>query len=228
MYKKIFMMLLALSSAARLKAQTQKGDQLLGISGGFGWGQSMVDYISSANNYGYYESEGKNRSYTVGPNYSIFVVDNLDLGGNIGYSHQKSTLTHIQTGNSYSEKANAHELAAVVYLRKYFLYDNKVGIRTGPFASYGITKSAVNYVLLSGSSATSIVAPISGAIISGGLGLDFVYFPCKELGLAASPGSLRYTSIYRKDDIMHTKGSYNKFGFNFVSGVNLSVFFAFK
>lgn len=220
-------MLLGLSSTAALKAQTQKGDQLLGISGGFGTGKSMVDYISSANNYGYYESDGKNRSYTIGPSYSIFVADNLDLGAIIGYSHQKSTLKHLQIGNSYSEKANAHELAAVVYLRKYFLYDNKVGFRTGPFASYGITKSTVNYVLLSGSSTTQIDAPISGRILSGGLGLDFVYFPCKKLGLAASPGSLRYTSIYRKDDIMHTEGSYNKFGFNFVSGINLSVFFAF-
>lgn len=216
MYKKIFITLLALSGAATLKAQTQKGDQLLGLSGGLATGNTMIDYSSSYNYYGF-GVRIKNTSYTFGPSYSYFVADNLDLGTNVGYSW---------TNAKYFNTTVAHELTATVYLRKYFLYHNKIGIRTGPFASYGRSKTNMVHWDLA-NQYEPVIDPLNSTILSAGLGVEFVCFPVKQLGLAASVGSINYTHKSSADDALAIFGSYNKFGANFFSGINISAFYAF-
>jgi hypothetical protein len=59
------------------------------------------------------------------------------------------------------------------------------------------------------------------------VGLDFVYFPYKELGLAASMGSLNYTHEYTKQAQNGYNTKSDSFGFSFFSGINFSAFFAF-
>jgi len=63
--------------------------------------------------------------------------------------------------------------------------------------------------------------------VSGGILLDFVYFPYKKVGLAASMGSLNYTHNDIKETSYGYKSTTNTFGFNFFSGVNFSVFYSF-
>jgi hypothetical protein len=222
MNKKIIMMLLALSSTVALKAQTQKGDQLLGGALGVSTGKSTIEYANTANNanFGY---TNKNTSFSIGPNYSFFVANNLDLGAGIGYSYQKNNMSNVNMNSYNPDKTTAQGFSATVYLRKYFLYDNKIGIRTGPYASFERDRTTYEFT----TSNTPYTGPQSQTLASGGIGLDFVYFPYKKVGLAASIGSLSYTHNDAKQPQSGYSTRSNSVGFNFASGVNFSVFFAF-
>lgn len=216
-------MLLALSGTVALKAQTQKGDQTLGGGISLITSKNTVEYTGTINN-GNYSYSNKSTSFSIGPNYSFFVANNLDLGGSIAYSYQNSKFTNLGTASYNPDKANSQSFSGAVYLRKYFLYDNKIGIRTGPFASVTHTKATLTY------SATANMpdyGPQTDTNVSAGVGLDLVYFPYKKLGLTASLGSLGYNHDDTKQPQSGLNTSSNSFGFSFFSGVDLTAFFVF-
>jgi hypothetical protein len=226
MNKKIILMLLALSGAATtLKAQTEKGTQLLGGNIGVYTNKNTNSYslATPSINYGY---TSKATTFSIGPNYSVFVANKLDLGVNLGYNYQNMKVSQ-DGGNTDLEKVNTNAFSAEVYLRKYFLFDNKIGIRTGPYFSYQHGKTTNNLSDLTGIPNIPYYTPQSSNTTSGGILLDFVYFPYKKVGFAASMGSLSYSH----NDVKQTQYGYdsssNTFGFNFFSSVNFSVFYAF-
>jgi hypothetical protein len=222
MNKKIILMMLALSSTLVLKAQTEKGNQLLG--GYVGFSTSSGNDVSG-NSASITTTDTKFTRYNVGPNYSYFIAKNLDLGLALSYDHQKSTSTDA-INNQYFE-SKYQSATGMVYLRKYILYENKIGIRTGPYASYSYGwQNTNNSTLISNGSGTTLQKDWS---YGAGVGLDIVYFPVKKLGLSSAIGGLSYG--HGKDrsnsygNISNTDS--NTFGFSLASTVNFSIFYVF-
>ena len=137
MYKKTSFIILALLGAFTVNAQTQKGNQLLGGSIFFSTSKNTNDYFVNPDYQYNVSNERKFTGFSIGPSYSYFVANNLDLGVNAGYNTSKITYTYPSGNiNNQPGEAKTNGYSASVYLRKYYLYNNKIGIRTGPFAQY--------------------------------------------------------------------------------------------
>lgn len=220
-------MLLALSSAATtLKAQTEKGTQTLGGTIGVSTSKNTVD-MAPPSSYTPYSYILKTTTFSIGPNYSYFVANKLDLGASLGYSYQNMKFFDEDVLADNPEKVKTQSFLAEVYLRKYFLYDNKIGIRTGPFVAYQYGKSTNSLSDIPNVPNVPYSVPQKSTTVAGGVLLDFVYFPYKKVGLAASMGSLSYTHQDSKEPSYNYKSTTDSFGFNFFSSVNFSVFYAF-
>jgi hypothetical protein len=214
MYKKLLLAFVSIIAIQTAKAQTEKGSQMLGANFGFSTTSSDSKELNlNDNTYGS-NVHGKQTSYNFGPNYSYFIADKLDIGVSIGYGRVK-----LESNGNYASLQKAHSFSSAIYLRKYFLYDNKVGIRTGPYLSYINSTQTVSY-----SNTTPGSYNYASDIYNGGIGLDFVYFPIKKLGLSAGMGNISYTHQNTDGD---SKGTSNSFGLNFANSLNLSVNYVF-
>ncbi|GGH22780.1 autotransporter outer membrane beta-barrel domain-containing protein [Mucilaginibacter phyllosphaerae] len=214
MYKKLLLICLSAITIQTVKAQTEKGSQLLGASFSVMTSRSDSKSFDSATGAYGQNYHGKITQYTITPNYSYFIADKLDLGGAIGYlsSHQKYDGEQI-----YSSEYKERGFNAFVYLRKYFLYDNKVGVRTGPYLSYQNSNITRSY--------PDVADNISkGNYYAGGVGLDFIYFPVKRLALSAVMGNLNYSRLTYTGS---TEGSNSNFNLTFANSLTLSVNYVF-
>jgi len=116
----------------------------------------------------------------------------------------------------------------MVFLRKYFLYANKIGFRVGPYLAYmnGDSKSTYD-------PANSIYSVESKNYnYMGGFNLALVYYPTKKMGVSANIANLEYdhakgTASYQNGvDNDHSKS--NNVYFDFInSGLSISVFYTF-
>lgn len=202
----IFILLLTLTVAAN--AQTGKGSQSLGL-------YVIYDHINSESNNADYpqaDTKTKFRSFAIGPNYSYFIANNLDLSLGVQYNYGKN--------ESAGTNSNLHNTiqgyGGVIALRKYFLYNNKIGIRTGPFASYQFLKIDANSIYLNNTRLTDY---------SGGINADFVYYPAKNFAVTALLGGLAYTHNKTTGGINHTKADAVRL--NFANNVSLTVSYVF-
>jgi hypothetical protein len=210
MYKKLLLAFVSIIALQTAKAQTEKGSQMLGAS--FGVTTSKTNYSNfdpSTNTY-INNNNAKITSYSFSPNYSYFIADKLDIGVAVGYSRLK------QENNSYNafpQSQTGNTFYSGVFLRKYFLYENKIGIRTGPNLSY---QRSGQKLVFDANSTTAYHSTSFGA----GVGLDLVYFPVKRLGLTALLGNINYNHQKYSGD---TQGSANDFNLNFAKALTLSV-----
>lgn len=214
MYKKLLLAFVSIITIQTVKAQTEKGSQMLGVSFGVSTTSSnskVIDYNTNALT----NVHGSGTNYNIAPTYSYFIADKLDIGLSAGYSHEKQDYAGLYSPfNTVSNGFNAG-----ISLRKYFLYDNKIGIRTGPVFNYQHGKSTQEYPLNAQNSSEG-----TSNIYSGGLGLDFVYFPVKRLGLTAALGGLNYAH----QDIKGTNPSTsNSFDASFANRFIFSINYAF-
>ncbi len=116
-----------------VNAQNQKGDQTLGLGLGFNTNNSTFNYQgTNPAELDYTTSTGA--SFNASPAYSYFIANNLDIGisGGLG-SGTYNSLDH--TSNILTKEVNKN-YSGSVYLRKYILYKNKIGIRMGPYLFY--------------------------------------------------------------------------------------------
>jgi hypothetical protein len=215
MYKKIFLVFVSIVAIQTVKAQTEKGSQMLGVSFGFSTSSSDSKSLNTNDNTYGVNSHGKQTTYNFATNYSYFIADKLDIGASIGYGQSKQEYTN----SSNWPLQKSHGFNSSIYLRKYFLYDNKIGIRTGPYLMYANSKQT--YL---NSDFTPGYYSSDNDIYNGGIGLDFVYFPIKRLGLAAGMGNISYTHQITDG---YSKGTSNSFGLNFANSLNLSVNYVF-
>ena len=212
MYKKTLLVVLSVITLQAAKAQTEKGNQQLGATLGFSTSTSnSQNYLSYSNTYTG-NVKGKTTSYSIFPSYSYFIADKLDLAVGLGYGYNHMT-NNPNDNNSNSDSRNYF---GTISLRKYFLFDNKIGIRTGPYFTYQKTKNSYAY--------SSNSASYSSDNYGGGLGMDFVYYPAKNIGLAAGLANLNYTHSKNKGD---TLGSSDNFNLSFVNNLQLSVYYVF-
>jgi outer membrane protein W len=214
MNKKLSFLLLALLTSFAVHAQTQKGSQLLG--GSFG-----VDH-STSDGSTYYQgtqvsSNSKTNNISLGPSYSYFLTDNLAIGANLGYSHSHRD-SFIPAENTESTSNNYF---GSISLLKYFLFDSKIGIRTGPYAQYGKSKG----IFTSSSLDPYYNSEIGSKNFAAGIALDFVYFPVSKIGLVASLGNLSYSQarITGNSDVQKA----SSLGLSFLNSPSFSVYYVF-
>ncbi|SDG14413.1 outer membrane beta-barrel protein [Mucilaginibacter sp. P25] len=194
------------------KAQTEKGSQTLGIDLQFMYQKSTQNAFQSVPNP--YESEVKNTNFSIGPNYSYFIADKLDIGVSLNYAHTSQN----GKNSNYPNNVTSHQYGAALFLRKYFMFGDKLGLRAGPYIGY----SRYDFRSADTSTPTKTDSYVAGAT------MGLVYYPTKKLGVAATLANFSYNHSKIKDDYNSQIGSTNNVNFNIINnGVLLSVFYIF-
>ncbi len=192
------------------KAQTEKGSQTLGVNLNFSYyDQSGVNVNPYDNSLA--EQSNKFTMFSVGPTYSYFIADNLDLGATLNYS-----LTNSKNAPNSLEQDNKN-YGGTLFLRKYVLYKNKIGFRFGPYLGYLIGDQKFIYKgqnSIDNSDAKSHT-------YEGGADLDLVYYPTKHLGVSISLANLDYQHTRTNSGAQGFANS-DEVNFDFVNN-NLSV-----
>jgi hypothetical protein len=200
-------------------AQTQKGVQTLGFS---------LSYSHSANNsnsINLYDGKLVTQDYqytsaAISPNYSYFIADGVELGGGLSYSHNTQNSSNLYNGSVSLTGQTTDRYSGLAYLRKYVLFTDKFGFRTGPFASYdhGIIKYNSTPPAAANDNHTS-----NG--YTAGADFDLVYYPSKKMGIAAKMASVRYAYSKSSGEGGY-EGKDENFGFNFINnGLTLALFY---
>lgn len=195
------------------KAQTEKGSQTLGIDVQFMHQKSSQNVIQPGANP--YDSDFKITNFSIGPTYSYFIADKLDIGAVLSYSYNKQN----DQNTSYSNTQLSHQYGAEIFLRKYFMFGDKLGLRTGPYLGY------FRYDFKFTGSGTANNNKTDNYVA--GANMALVYYPVKKLGLSATLANLSYNHSKQKDDTGQI-GSGDNVNFNLINdGLLLSVFYVF-
>jgi len=210
MYKKLLLVVLSGIALQTAKAQTEKGTQNLGFSVAFNSNKSTTQNLN-VNPYSV-NFNVKQTSFTVAPTYSYFVSNNLDLGASFNYTNFS---VKYDGTNAVTQEQSQKAIGGTLFLRKYFLYENKIGVRVGPSVSYSRSKQRL---VSSGVGDNSDFNTYGGAVQ-----LDFVYFPVKKIGLAAGLGNISYSKSKSTDSSV----SSDAFNASFVNNLSLSVYYVF-
>jgi hypothetical protein len=212
----IFATVLTLACSAAY-AQTEKGDQTLGLNFGISYVKS-TNQISDPITFSFDNVTSKYTTFTIGPSYSYFIINNLDLGAAISYTG--STDTYPAT-NSNPTSSSSNTFSGMIYLRKYCMFGGKLGIRTGPYVG---GSSEVDKIANAGAEEPSKSTTYS---LEAGAKLDLVYYPSKRLGFAASLASLDYTH-YRTFAGSGGDNNGDQLNLSLINNnLSLSVFFVF-
>jgi hypothetical protein len=205
-------------------AQTEKGSQTLGANFGFNYSQDNSLTIYVGNNTSAIVTT-KTTDFNIGPNYSYFIADKLDIGAALSYSYTGTTNTTpaLATDNyNYPVKQSSNNFGVSVFIRKYYMF-NKIGFRTGAYLGYSGGNTKNTYTTsqdLYNYNATS-------NYYNAGANLDLVFYPSKNLGVAATIANLEYVH-YKNDTTTQGHDSTDSINFNFVNnGLSLSVFYVF-
>jgi len=203
-------------------AQTQKGAQTLG--GSFYYAQS-TNNNSSINGINPQPNIQKNTTsnFSIGPAYSIFVADKIELGGSLQYSTQTNKSTYSGAFPSPDYKSVFNSFGGSLSLLKYCMFDNKIGLRMGPYLSYSSGKNKAT------TSANSLTTTNNNEDYNARAKVDLVFYPSKTLGLAASLANVGYSKS-KSHNVDNPQQSYSTETFNanlITNGVQLSVFYVF-
>jgi len=202
------------------QAQTAKGDQTLGIDLGFTYSKSNQYQVNPYDNSSG-TSNGKTTNFSIGPNYSYFIANNLDIGASLQYSSYSSNNTADIFTNL--TKQRDHSYGGDIFLRKYFMYANKIGIRTGAYVGYSRQNTQLTYT--PDASINNYNAKTDNYLA--GVNLALVYYPSKCLGVSLNLANLEY--LHAKTDAT-TQGhnSSDNIIFNYVNdGLGASIFYVF-
>jgi hypothetical protein len=75
-------------------AQTEKGSQTLGINLNGSYQSQNGDYISTYDNSST-SAASTSKSFGIGPGYSYFIADKLDISASLDYAYTKTTSAGI-------------------------------------------------------------------------------------------------------------------------------------
>ncbi|MDB5159279.1 MAG: hypothetical protein JWR50_3986 [Mucilaginibacter sp.] len=221
--KKILFLIPAFLFAYQLSnAQTQKETQTLGLYLGYINNSNSITAADPANNLPVTQ-DSKNTQVNIGPSYGYFISDRSELGVNLSYAHTKNYNAYSNnngTNNSYDQTNDSY--GGSIYFKKYVLFQNKFGFRTGPYANYqhGINK----YGSTPDPNLNAYNNNTSNSYGAGGT-FELVYYPSKKMGIAANVANLNYTHVIAKGDVNY-KGKQDNFAFNFINnGLYLSIFY---
>ncbi|WP_114940426.1 hypothetical protein [Mucilaginibacter endophyticus] len=195
------------------KAQTEKGSQTIGTDLLFLHQKSSQNYVVPGG--GPYNSDFKVTNFNFGPTYSYFIADKLDIGlsANYGYTKQDNN------NSSYSSNQTSHQYRASLFMRKYFMFGDKLGLRAGPYLGY----SRSDFKSIDAGNVTKNKTDN----YSVGANMALVYYPVKKLGVSAMLANVSYQHSKLKDDTGQIGSGDNVF-FNLINdGLSLSVFYTF-
>jgi hypothetical protein len=215
MKKSIVLIAVFLLAAVVSQAQTEKGTQTLGLDLGFGYNKSngiatSPDGSTSSNMY------SKSTDFSIGPDYSYFIADKLDIGTSLSYSTNTYNYP-FQTNSIYKQSTYAY--GGIIFLRKYFMYNDKLGLRAGPYAGYSRSDSkSINADPIYNSESKT-------DIYTAGAKLELVYYPSKKLGFSAMLANLNYAH-YKTDMGVMGHTSADNISMAFVNnGLGISIFY---
>jgi hypothetical protein len=209
--KKILIAIIALLCVFKISnAQTEKGTQNLGLNLSFAHLK-----IDNNNNPSFNQSQ-KTTSFNIGPDYSFFVAKDIDLGFLLNYNTSSQENT-----NTTASKQDDHGYSAGVYMRKYFLYDGKIGLRTGGHFTYGHSNTKVSYSFPN----NFYNYDTKTNAYSGNLSLELVAYPTKKLGIAAALAGINYVHS-KQNGVATGNTTYNNISAGFANdGLTMSVFY---
>jgi hypothetical protein len=205
------------------KAQTEKGIQNIGLNIGAS-NTSTNNYTINISDNSTSTLSTKTTLFNIGPNYSYFIANKLDVGINFSYSLSNSTnstenFTTTNDGNPTKELD--YNYGGNIFIRKYYMYKDKIGFRTGAYLGYTTGNSTSTY----SPSYTAFNYKSTNNYYFGGLNVDMVYYPSKKLGIAATLANLEYEH-YNIDRTTqgHEDGSIVNFSF-INNNLSLSIFY---
>jgi hypothetical protein len=218
--KKILILIAAFLMVIQFSnAQTAAATQNLGFNLGFYSNRSDNVYINPAD-FSRQTYVARFSILNLGPAYNYFIKNNVDIGATLIYS---SYLTSYSGDLNGRLKQSNNDFGGTIFIRKYVLYENKIGFRTGPYLGYDRgTQKVTNIPSQNTSDLNS-----STNNYSAGLRFDLVYYPLKRVGFSATLANLMYTN-YKSDNITQGSSSGNSFNLNLVtSGLQVSAFYIF-
>ena len=187
--KKILIVTAALLLTIRFaNAQTQAGSQNLGLNLSLSTNSASDEAIDPTEHVATFYGNNNN-AFSVGPTYSYFIKNNLDLGA--GFSYNTSKTTYSGAFEGYPAQENYSNFSAMVYLRKYFLLSNKFGFRFGPYLEYGRQTESYVYPPAETASGANNFNSNTKSMYAG-VDLDLVYYPAKHLGAAVNLANINY------------------------------------
>ncbi len=219
--KKLTFLLLAAFSGMTASAQTEKGSHWIGGFFSANHTKNEQAQKNGSQDFSYYS---KQNQLQIGPSYSYFVADKLSLTASAGYINSHADQTYYNAPGTplfdQTTESSSNGYFAGLRLDKYFLYDNKIGVRTGPMAFYQRMNS--NSVIQGEPEQADAITKS----FSAGLTLDFVYFPVRKIGLIASIGSLAYSEV--KFEGLNNTNKSSEIGLNFLgSSTSFSFVYVF-
>jgi len=204
-------------------AQTEKGDQTLGFNLNYTYhndNQTEINTFDTTSSV----ARTKTTNFGIGPTYSYFIADKLDLGVSLAYN--TNVENDYPINGEFGEKETVNIFDASIFLRKYCMYNNKLGVRFGPYLSYSYSNDNDVSTDVNADPANNLDTKTHN--FDAGLNLDVVYFATKKLGFAATIGNLDYNHYSSKDTPTgdHDKG--DNLTLNFInSALSISMFFVF-
>jgi hypothetical protein len=205
------------------KAQTEKGSQTIGLDLGYSYHNSNETQINTFDNTTSV-ARTKINYFSLGPNYSYFIANNLDLGASVQYSN--NTENDYPINGAFGEKETTNSFGGTIYLRKYCMYSNKIGIRTGPYIGYTTADQKSTATGSNADPANNLDTKTTN--FNAGVNLALVYFPSKRLGFSATLADLDYNHFKNNDKPTGDHESGDNLSFNFINnGLSISVFLVF-
>lgn len=216
--KKILIIASILITANFAKAQTEKGTQTLGINLQYQHSNSTTTNIDPVSNSIFVQDQ-KSTTFNAGPIYSYFISNNFDLGGSLLYSANRNTYGEA----AGEQKQTNNSFGGTIFLRKYFMYQNKVGLRAGPYAAYSHSNSRSNNV----PGYTAYDIKTTGDSYGAGINAELLYYPTNHLGVALTLANVNYNH-FKSDSGDRGRSSGDSVNATFInSGLGLSVFYTF-
>jgi hypothetical protein len=167
-------------------AQTEKGYQALGLNLAFAYNNSSGTVISNGNPQ---PLGSKITQFSIGPSYSYFIANKLDVGGSLSFGTTSTTNLPGYNPSKYS----SNDIGGIVYLRKYCMFNDKIGLRTGPYIGYNYGEVKYTY-----NTAPAASTDTKTDYYNAGMRLELVYFPSKKFGFSTYLASFDY-SHYKSD-----------------------------
>ncbi|WP_184548726.1 autotransporter outer membrane beta-barrel domain-containing protein [Mucilaginibacter sp. FT3.2] len=218
--KKILFLIPAFLLAFQIsKAQTEKGSQTLGVNVSFNT-QKTNSTAGDPSSGNITSSTTKFTSFGVGPSYSYFIADKLDIGASLGYNRSSNDNGYQSAPSSQRQ----HDYSAQLFLRKYFMFGSKLGLRAGPYLGYDRNNSKYTYNY---PNVATVINSTKTDNYNGGVNLGLVYYPSKNVGLSATLANVSY-SHSKADSGTQGHATSNSFNANFISNnLGLSLFYVF-
>lgn len=217
MKKNLLIAVAILFTGEFVNAQTQKGTKNLGVYADYL--HNNATNVSTPTPFSPSLQKSSYTNFSFGPNYGYFVADGTELAATAFVTGGTQTTEGVYPATTNINKQKSNTFGVTVFLRKYFLYDNKFGFRVGPYAGYSFGKTKYESTPPNAYNGTS--SDYNGYNV--GALLDLVYYPSSKLGIAANLASLNYSHSKTKGIDETTNNNFNTRFAN--QGLTLSVFY---
>lgn len=137
----------------------------------------------------------KSNTFDIVPTYGVFISDNLEVGGQLGY---KSSSYERNVPDPYIYEWRYFNIHAGAYVQRYFtITDNFLFSLTGNI-TYGSGKSTSKSTNTTNNDSSETEQKINTLSIN--INPNFIFFPSKNWAIRAGIGSLGYSSSKNKLD----------------------------